>query len=162
MVYSQDSVTGDPEVRLTYQELFRRVRRNQADISSLLDAVEFAQRLFLSRSDIYWQQCEHIAGTLRLVLVPIRELLEAMTRLPGDLELHRAPLVIALHKVINAVEDLAPIIAQYSFADQGSPHPTVVRRWDIQCKFDQLIDGCHDVLRQSIRLLDTARLLAAL
>lgn len=162
MINSQDQIIGNAGKQLTYQALLRKMQSDQADISSLLDAVESAQRLFRSRSNMYRQQCEHVASILRQVFEPVRDLLDMMPLLPGDFAIHSASLVAALNEVIKAVEDLAPLIAHYPFADRGSSHPTVAQRWDIQHKFDELIQGCHNILRQANRLLDRAYVQAPL
>ncbi|HJT58347.1 MAG TPA: hypothetical protein VJ761_17715 [Ktedonobacteraceae bacterium] len=162
MINSQDQMRGNADKQLSYWVLFRKMQSDQADISSLLDAVESAQRLFRSRSNIYRQQCEHVASILRQVLEPVRDLLDMMPLLPGDLAIHSASLVATLNEVIKAVEDLAPLITHYPFTDRASSHPTVAQRWDIQHKFDGLIHDCHSILRQANRLLDRAYVQAAL
>jgi len=162
MVNLKETWRDVPYCDITLQGLFKRVRCSQADISVILDMIESMQRLFRQTSIVYEQQCYYSASIIRMVLVPVQQLMDTTTRLPASLESQRYALVKALHEVDSVGNDLALRITQYPLMYQGFSYPTVTQRWDIQRNFDKLIEGCEDILHESTVLLDTAHCTNAL
>ena len=156
MINKHEASANDPIGGPLLQGLSSRVRSNQAAISGILDMVESMQRLFRQTSIVCEQQCRYSADVIRMLLTPVQQLLDTASQLPASLKSQCCTLIRVIQEVNTVGNDLALRITQYPSTHQGSSYPTVAQRWDIQRKFDKLVQGCEDILRQSTFLLDKA------